>query len=152
MNNKTLLGIGIAALAIYLFVRRRDKKILKVEDIKAPKDAAVPVVADLKKQLMVDDLKKPSRGNSGVGGRVTVRRPRVFVQDIKVEPKSPIVIAPSNLIPNVYDRGVGQTLGADGEDGFYQNMSGTCTSNIQNACKCSTKKKTDYKLEIPSLP
>lgn len=152
MNNKTLLGIGVVALLAYLYVRKRDKKVLKVEDIKAPKNAPLPVVADLKKQLMLSDIKKPSNGNSGKGGIVQVKRPRVVLEDIKVGAKKPVVIGATNLIPNVYDRGVGQTLSVSGDNAFYQNMSGDCSQNIQEACKCSEKAKPAYKLEVPSLP
>lgn len=152
MNNKTLVGIGVVALLAYLYVRNRDKKLLQVEDINVPKNAPMPVVANLKKQLMLSDIQKPSTGNSGKGGIVKIRRERVVLNDIKVGAKEPIVIGATNLVPNIYDRGVGQTLPLLGEDGFYLNMSGTCTENIQMACRCSEREKPAYKSEIPMLP
>jgi hypothetical protein len=152
MNNKTLVGIGVVALLAYYLFRKKDKKVVKKEDLQASKNSPAPILANLKRQLTIDDIKTPSTGNSGSGGVVQIRRPRVVLEDIKVGAKEPIVIGATNLVPNIYDRGVGKTLSLSGEDGFYINMSGTCTENIQMACKCSEREKPAYKLDVPMLP
>ena len=69
--------------------------------------------------------------------------------DSYINIKKPIYIKPTNSIPNVYDRGIGQEV----------NFSGSCKdttpTNIQCACKKSTSNQNrigQYQLELPSLP
>lgn len=154
MNTKTLLGIGgVAILAYYLF---RNKKKVEVSDLQnGPVNVIPPVIRRKKDLVILDDLSSNSQARTGVGGLVKVRNSRVVLDDIKVPVKTPIRINPINLIPNVYDRGVGQeiNLAASGEiQGFYENMAGTCTEQIQNACKCSRDYKPNFQLDIPQLP
>jgi len=154
MNTKTLLGIGgVAILAYYLF---RNKKNVEVSDLqKEPANVIPAVVKNLNNQVLVSDLSSNSQARTGIGGPIKVRRSRLILDQIKVPVKAPIEINPINLIPNVYDRGVGQeiNLAASGEiQGFYENMAGTCTEQIQNACKCSRDYKPRYGLDIPQLP
>jgi hypothetical protein len=154
MNTKTLLGIGgVVILAYYLF---RNKKKVEVSDLqKEPVNVIPPVIRRKKDLVILDDLSSNTQARTGIGGSVKVRNARLILDDIKVPLKVPVKINPINLIPNVYDRGVGQeiNLAASGEiQGFYENMAGTCTEQIQNACKCSREYKQSFPLDIPQLP
>jgi hypothetical protein len=85
---------------------------------------------------------------------VNLKKSPVLIEDIRVPVKEPIYIAPINAIPNVYDRGVGQplTMAANGRQESFYNMSGYCSENVQNACKCSAGRTGKYTLDIPQLP
>lgn len=107
---------------------------------------------------------------------------RVTVQDLSIKPglqsrwslrvpkkprrpgvKRPIYIDPLNAIPNVYDRGVGarvvgmdrlageQYMNADGAE-MYASFGGSCSEDLQRACRCVVDKTERFKLEIPDLP
>ena len=69
--------------------------------------------------------------------------------DSYINIKKPIYIKPTNSIPNVYDRGIGQDV----------NFSGSCKdttpTNIQCACSKSTSNQNrigQYQIDLPSLP
>ena len=66
--------------------------------------------------------------------------------------KNPVSVRPQNLVPDIWGRGVGQTLGFDGsvDERFYTNMGGRDTENIYEACKCSTT-TTMYPTDLPKL-
>ena len=95
---------------------------------------------------------KVSVGNGSAP--VNMKKTPVLIEDIKVPVKEPIFIAPINVIPSVYDRGVGQPIAfaANGRQESFYNMSGYCSENVQNACRCSSEKKGKYTLDIPQLP
>lgn len=133
MKTKDILLVGGVALIAYLLLRRR-KRPMVVSDIKTTVSAPTP--APSVKAAFNDVLRKNP----------------VVVEDIVVPVKKPIMIPATNLIPNIYDRGVGQAVdfGASGER--YYNMSGICSENVAEACKCSVKTKESYKLDIPTLP
>jgi hypothetical protein len=154
MNTKTLLGIGgVAILAYILF---RNKKKVEVSDLqKEPSNVIPAVVKNLKNQVLVSDLSSNSQSRTGIGVPIKVRRSRLILDQIKVPVKEPIIMNPINLIPNRYDRGVGQELAvsASGEvQGYYENMAGVCTEQIQKACKCTSEKQERLPLNIPQLP
>lgn len=133
MKNRDILLLGGVALLAYLLLRRR-KRPMVVSDIKTTVSAPTP--APSAKAAFNDVLKKNP----------------VLVEDIVVPVKKPIMIPATNLIPNVYDRGVGKDVdfGASGEK--YYNMSGICSESVAQACNCSVKNKESYKLDIPTLP
>ena len=123
MNTKYLLGIGgVAILAYVLF---RNKKKVEVSDLQKEPVNVIPAVIRRKKDIVtLDDLSSNSQSRTGIGGRIKVRNSRLILDQIKVPVKSPIIINPTNLIPNRYDRGVGQeiNLAASGEiQGYYEN-------------------------------
>ena len=154
MNTKYLLGIGgVAILAYVLF---RNKKKVEVSDLQKEPVNVIPAVIRRKKDIVtLDDLSSNSQSRTGIGGRIKVRNSRLILDQIKVPVKSPIIINPTNLIPNRYDRGVGQeiNLAASGEiQGYYENMSGVCTEQIQKACKCTSEKQERLPINIPQLP
>jgi hypothetical protein len=154
MNTKTLLGIGgVAILAYILF---RNKKKVEVFDLQKEPTNVIPAVFRRKKDIVtLDDLSSNSQARTGIGGPIKVRNSRLILDEIKVPLKEPIIINPINLIPNIYDRGVGQELAvsASGEvQGYYENMAGVCTEQIQNACKCTSEKQERLPLNIPQLP
>lgn len=133
MKNRDILLLGGAALLAYLLLRRK-KRPMMASDIKTTVSAPTP--APTAKAAFSSVLKKNP----------------VVVEDIVVPVKKPIMIPATNLIPNIYDRGVGQDVdfGASGEK--YYNMSGICSENVAQACNCSVKNKESYKLDIPTLP
>ena len=67
--------------------------------------------------------------------------------------KNPVSVKPQNLVPDIWGRGVGQTLGFDGsvDERFFTNMGGKDTENIYEACKCAPK-TTMYPTDLPKLP
>ena len=154
MNTKTLLGIGgVAILAYVLF---RNKKKVQVSDLQKQPVNVIPAVIRRKKDLVtLDDLSSNSQARTGIGGPTKVRRSRLILDQTKIPVKEPIIINPINVIPNVYDRGVGMELAvsASGEvQGYYENMSGICTEQLQKACKCTSEKQERFPLNIPQLP
>jgi hypothetical protein len=63
--------------------------------------------------------------------------------------KKPIFIKPTNSIPNVYDRGVGQEINFDGLS------KDTTPTNIQSACRSSMNRRkamTPNQSALPILP
>ena len=150
-----LLVAGIGLLAWYLL--KGKKTPLKVQDLTAGSGgspapalkgngAPEPVAklnAGLKQPLTVEDFNK----------KVTpVIPPKDFVLPVLEKPalREPVKIAPVNLIPNVYDRGVNQPLGET--DQFYASFAGVCSENMESACKCTSERREKYKLDIPKLP
>lgn len=133
MKNRDILLLGGVALLAYLLLRRK-KRPMMASDIKTTVSAPTP--APTAKAAFSSVLKKNP----------------VVVEDIVVPVKKPIMIPATNLIPNIYDRGVGQDVdfGASGEK--YYNMSGICSESVAQACNCSVKNKESYKLDIPTLP
>lgn len=129
LKNSQVLGIIGAIAIITYFVYR--KKPLSVKDMGKPKDSAIPKQPIV--GLELTELKK--RGGSELQ----------FTGSFKSPLKEPLYIKPRNVIPNVYDRGIGD------EVNFLGNMiDGKATVNITNACKCSDKSKR-LPLEIPKI-
>lgn len=130
LSKSQIAGIVGAVAIIAYFVYR--KKPLSVEDIKGIQDAPAP---------------KPSIGGIEVAelkkkGGTELQ----FTGGFKSRIKEPLYIKPRNVIPNVYDRGIGD------EVNFLGNMQeGNATINIQKACKCADKTKR-LPLDIPKLP
>jgi len=140
MKTRTIVGIGAIALLAYLLLKK--KKGVNLSDIKVDKNAPAPLTPTASLTVVKGDAP------------VNLKKSPVLIEDIRVPVKEPIYIAPINAIPNVYDRGVGQplTVAANGRQESYYNMSGYCSENVQNACKCSSEKKGKYTLDIPQLP
>lgn len=159
MKTNTIIGLGALALIAYYVFRK--KPVLNVEKAPATPPASVPAVNPapaVKLVKGIDDgtitAEKRALAEEAVKQRAARKKARLIMpDDIKVPSVEPITISPVNLIPNVYDRGVGQptmNVAANGQS-FY-NMSGFCTENIQTACKCASKKKNGFKSDIPQLP
>lgn len=146
MNRNTLLTIaGLGVLAYFLL---RKKKTDAKELGQAPE---TPTTNKIIEGVDAGTKAKTTATLRAQGVRVPKKR-LVLVEDIKVPVKEPIFISPANVIPNVYDRGVGEpTMSASGADYGYYNMSGICSENVQSACRCAEKSKVDYKLDIPSF-
>jgi hypothetical protein len=140
MKTRTIVGIGAIALLAYLLLRK--KKGVNLSDIKVDKNAPAPPAPTASLTVVKGDAP------------VNLKKSPVLIEDIRVPVKEPIYIAPINAIPNVYDRGVGQPLSiaANGRQESFYNMSGYCSENVQNACKCSAGKTGKYTLDIPQLP
>lgn len=64
--------------------------------------------------------------------------------------KKPIYIRPTNSIPNVYDRGIGQYVNCNGG---YMNAAGFA-DDLQNACNANVVKnlQSSSSTEVPKLP
>ena len=140
MKTRTLVGLGAIALLAYLLLRK--KKGVELSDIKVDKNAPAPSTPTAAVSVSKSDAP------------VNLKKSPVLIEDIRVPVKDPIYIAPINAIPSVYDRGVGQplTIAANGNKEAYYNMSGYCSENVQNACKCTQERTGKYKLDIPQLP
>jgi hypothetical protein len=149
-----LLLAGIGLLAWYLL--RDKKKPLMKEDLSAGKGGSdappfkggedkkpspYPPYRLRKNPLQVDDFSKK---------QPVFVTPKLDVMPdvLKPELKEPISMPAANLIPNVYDRGVNQPL----PDKYYASFAGTCSENIQSACKCTSKKSEKYQIDLPKLP
>jgi hypothetical protein len=140
MKTRTIVGIGVIALLAYLLLRK--KKGVNLSDIKVDKNAPAPPTPTASLTVVKGDAP------------VNLKKSPVLIEDIRVPVKEPIYIAPINAIPNVYDRGVGQPLSiaANGRQESFYNMSGYCSENVQNACRCSAGRTGKYTLDIPQLP
>jgi hypothetical protein len=150
MKTRDIVLVGGGILLIYLLMRKR-KSVVTSSDL-TNTGAPAPAPA----------LPKPAATISGAvisKGTIVPTSPDVVpnkkpfpvvVEDIRVPIKEPITVPTTNLIPNIYDRGVGMPMAASGER--YYNMSGYCSENVQNACRCSVKDDSNYKLDIPKLP
>ena len=129
LSNSQIYGIVGAVAIIGYFVFR--KKPLLVKDIKGIQNAPTPKQPIV--GIEVSELKK--KGTSELQ----------FTGGFKSPLKEPLYIKPRNVIPNVYDRGIGD------EVNFLGNMiDGKATVNITNACKCADKSKR-LPLEIPKI-
>ena len=146
MNRNTLITIAAIGIVAYLLLRKKNTPAKEIGQ--APDEA--------KGGSKVEGLDAGTKAQTtatlkAAGVRVPKKRV-IFTEDIKVPAKEPISIPAINLIPNVYDRGIGMEMpvNADGGQGYY-NMSGFCSENMQNACRCADKVKDDNKLDIPSF-
>lgn len=145
MNRNTLLTLVALGLVTYfIFRKKNDAKEIgqspeREDSNKVVKGVDAGTKAETTATLKAKGIKPP-------------KKRRVLVEDIKV-PKEPVLIPASNLIPNVYSRGINQPIplevSANGDR--YFNMSGTCSQNIESACKCTAKTKNRYKLDIPNI-
>jgi len=127
LSNSQILGIVGAVAIITYFVYR--KKGLLFKDLKANKDATTPKQPIV--GIEVSELKK--KGTTELqftGGRRNI--------------KSDLIIKPRNVIPDVYDRGIGD------EVNFLGNMMREDTLNIDRACKCADKKDR-LPLDLPKM-
>ncbi len=127
LSNSQILGIVGAVAIITYFVYRG--KGMSVKDLKANKDAPTPKQPIV--GIEVSELKK--KGSTELqftGGRQNI--------------KSDLIIKPRNVIPNVYDRGIGD------EVNFLGNMMGEATVSIDNACKCADTQKR-LPLDLPKM-
>jgi hypothetical protein len=121
-DNK-ILWFGAGALTIILLARYYNKKkTLKTSDLKN-QGAPIVVAIEPDPTLNTRPVGSPSHFTSGP----------ITVNDLGQAVKKPIYISPQNLIPNVWDRGVGESI--------YMNATGGEYYNIQKACRCSSKKQ-----------
>lgn len=143
-NGYLLLGLGAAGLAAYLLHKRyvRDNVVDKLDDSASNNGARAlkpnPTSSNnltQQEQLTIEGL------NYGIPYSINPRNV-----------KDPIRVKRRNLIPDIYGN-VGQDIGFDGSgnEGFYHNMSGKDTVNLQVACKCAPGTQL-YKTDIPKLP
>jgi hypothetical protein len=148
-----LLIAGLGYLAWYLL---KGKKPLMKEDLSAGKGGspsptmkgsgapqAPATLGGFKKPVTVDDLSLQLK---------PVMQPQEFVMPTLEKPalREPIEIPATNLIPNVYDRGVNAPLPMN--DKYYASFAGTCSSSMENACKCASTRKDKYQIDLPKLP
>jgi hypothetical protein len=154
MNTKTLVGIGVVGLLAY-YLLRNNKKLVDTTLTSQKNVEVIPSkIADVRSPLTVSDLSSNVVRNN-VKVPTIVRPSRVVLDDIRPRLQRDIIINPTNLIPDIYTRGIGREIvyAASGElSGFYDNEDNQCTSQIANACNCSVETKPRYKLGIPQLP
>jgi hypothetical protein len=120
-DNK-ILWFGAGALTIILLARYYNKKkTLKTSDLK---NQSTPII------VAIDP--NPSLNPGPVSSASPLTSGPITVNALGEGVKKPIYISPKNLIPNVWDRTVGESI--------YMNATGGEYFNIQKACKCSSKK------------
>lgn len=125
-QTQTLVVVGIAAVAAYMLLR---KKPLSVADL--PSDKAAPMPTPLQTGITVSELKK--KGNMELN-----------FTGFKSPVKHPLYIKPRNVVPSIYDRGIGD------EVNFYGTYEGGATVNISKACKAADT--TDrLRSELPKI-
>lgn len=165
MNLKPMNVLAIAAVLLgsYYLLKMGGVKEKKVDDanpkepVKAPKaeSASADGFGEDNGRLTVADLSKKSPVD-------IVKPDRVPYKPKKPCRKEPIYLPAYNAIPNAFDRTVGMPLAprnpqaemyahADGAQ-MYASFGGSCSSDIQTACRCMTAKTERYKLDIPKLP
>jgi hypothetical protein len=123
MNTKTLVGIGVVGLLAYYLLRNNKKLVDTTLTSQKNVDVIPPKMADVGSPLTVSDLSSNVVRNN-VKVPTIVRPSRVVLDDIRPSLQKPIVINPTNLIPDIYSRGIGREIvyAASGElSGFYDN-------------------------------
>jgi hypothetical protein len=125
-QTQTLVVVGIAAVAAYMLLRKRP---LSVADL--PSDKAAPLPNPLQTGITVSELKK--KGNM-----------ELSFTGFKSPVKQPLYIKPRNVVPSIYDRGIGD------EVNFYGNLQEGATVNISNACK-ATDRRNRLPTELPKI-
>lgn len=149
MNKNTLLTVAGLGLLAYFLLRR--KKVVAKE---IGQSQNTPPSTKIVEGLDKGTVARTTRSLRAEGVRVPKRK-LIKVDDIVVPKKAPIYISPANLIPDVYDRGVGKPIdnvNFDSESNSFYNVSGVCSENMQRACKCASERTGKYQLDIPKLP
>jgi hypothetical protein len=117
-SNKILwFGAGVVGTILLLRYYSK-KKDVKVKDLKNENPPIIVGIPDLKPV--------PQQPSSGLTANP------VTINALGSGVKPPIYVSPQNLIPNVYDRGVGAPM--------FMNATGGAPANIQEACRCASKK------------
>lgn len=118
-DNKILwFGAGIVATILALRYYSK-KKGVKVEDLK---NENPPIIVGIP-----DPKPAPQQPSSGLTANP------VTVSALGSGVKPPIYMSSQNLIPNIYDRGVGAPM--------FMNATGGAPTNIQDACRCAPKNR-----------
>lgn len=115
-GNKILwFGAGVVGTILLLryYNKKKDVKVADLKNENPPIIVGVPTPA-------------PTPAPSGLTGNP------ITVDLLGNGIKPPIFVRPQNLIPNIYDRGVGLPM--------YMNATGGAPVNIQQACRCAAKK------------
>jgi hypothetical protein len=148
MNNNTLLWVGAGALVAYWLLRDTKKKDSAIAPSANPGMGTTPSLPKAKRmvELNINDLQNPV-----VRKVVNIPQPRIIDEIDRPDLKEPIFVNPVNLVPNIYDRGVGQPIYPSQVTAFAHNMNGDCTTGVYKACRCAVQEKPIYKLDIPEL-
>jgi len=109
--------------------RGTSKHVPESKEIKV--DKAAPTPNPLQLGVTVADLKKK-------GGM------ELAFTGVKAPLKQPLYIKARNVVPSVYDRGIGD------EVNFYGNLQGDTTVNISSACQAANRRKR-MPSELPKL-
>jgi hypothetical protein len=123
-DNK-ILWFGAGALTVILLARYYNKKKMPVKTSDLENKNPGPISISIEPNPVA---------NNPVGSASPLTSGPITVNALGEGVKKPIYVSPRNLIPNVWDRGVGTPMyiNADG-GGEY--------TGIQKACKCSSKKQ-----------
>jgi len=154
MKTRNILLVAGVGLLAWWFLKNKKKPLTK-EDLSAGQGGSpapllkgngapeAPAASTLKQPLTVDDLSKK---------QTVALEIKNYVVPVLEKPtlKEPIAIPATNLVPNMYDRGVGQPLPMN--DQYYASFAGVCSENMESACKCTSQRKEKFKLDLPKLP
>ncbi len=117
-DNKILwFGAGVVAtiLALRYYSKKKDVKVADLKNENPPIIVGIP-----------DPNPAPLQPSSGL----TANPVTLSAMGSGVKP--PIYMSAQNLVPNIYDRGVGAPL--------FVNATGDAPTDIQEACKCASKR------------
>jgi hypothetical protein len=119
-TDSKILWFGAGVVGTLLLLRYYSKKKgVKVEDLKNDNPPIIVGIPDLKPS--------PTQpANALTANPVTVSA-------LGSGRKPPIYMSAENLVPNIYDRGVGAPM--------FMNATGGAPTNIQDACKCASKNR-----------
>jgi len=156
-----LVVAGGLGLLWYLWYTNKSKKPVTVADLgnKNPiggggAPTVIPAVdVLLKNPVTVADLSNKNANNNG-SVTARVRNARRVIPAERPPLKEPLYGQPTNLLPNAYNDNIGLPIQRDRGTFVYndfQNFSGS-TTDIQKACRCNSKNKKRYSLDIPKLP
>jgi len=160
MKTRNVLVIAGLGLLWYLWYSNKSKKPVTVDDLsnKNPLGGgAAPTIIPavdvlLKNPVTVADLSNKNANNNG-GVIARVRNARQVIPAERPPLKEPLYGQPTNLLPNEYNDNIGVPIRKNSWSGRqdFQNFSGS-TTDIQKACRCNSKNKQRYSLDIPKLP
>jgi hypothetical protein len=158
MNLNAKKAIGIAAIAVaayYLWKAMGNKKAAEPKQ----DDSANASADGVNQQPMGQNRRRDIFRR----GPVDIVKPdRIPFRPARPGLKKPIYMPAYNALPNAYDRTVGMPLpvkpqpmeyyaNADGTQ-MYATFGGSCSTDLQTACRCMSQKTERYKLDIPQLP
>jgi hypothetical protein len=146
MSNNTWLWVGAGALAAWWLLRDKKSSAAPTAISSNPSNPGTLPKAKRMVELRLDNLQNPI-----VRKVVNIPEPRIIDEIDRPDLKEPIYANPINLVPNMYDRGVGQPIYQNQVTAFAHNMDGDCTTGVYKACRCAIQEKPIYKLDIPEL-
>lgn len=122
MSDNKILFFGAGVISTILLLRyitkKRDLKAAELKNQKPPIIVGIP-----------DPTPPPQQRSSGLTANP------VTVNSLGSGIKPPVFLSAQNLVPNIYDRGVGAPLFANADAAFED------SKGIQNVCRCAERNR-----------